>query len=88
MEKSAGAVLLGGGDKGAEQGVCLIGPGFQLRVELYPHEPGVAGQLHDLHQPPVGGQAGQLQPRLGQGIPVFVVELVAVTVPLGDLLGS
>ena len=30
----------------------------------------------------------QLQPRLGQGIPVFVVELVAVTVPLGDLLGS
>ncbi len=69
MEKSAGAVLLGGGDEVPEQGVGLVGPAFQLRVELDAHEPGVVGQLHDLHQPPVGGQAGQLQPRLGQRPP-------------------
>ena len=66
----------------------LVGPGFQFRMELDAHEPGVFGQLHDLHQPLVGGEPGQHQPRLGKGLPVVVVELVAVAVALGDLVGA
>ena len=51
-----------GPDELAEQGVGLVGPGFQLRVELHSHEPGVVRQLHDLHQLPVGGQPGMNRP--------------------------
>ena len=64
----------------------LIRPAFKLRVELNAHEPGVVGQLHDLHQTPVGGQSGQYQPRPGQLLAEVVVELIAVAVALGDLL--
>ena len=55
-------------------------------MELARHEPGVAGQLHHFHQPPVGGQPGQGQPRLCQRLPVVVVELIAVAVALVDLI--
>ena len=42
-------------------------------------------QIHNLHQPAVGGQARQAEARGLQGLPVLVVELVAVAVALGDL---
>ena len=66
----------------------LVGAALQLGVELDAHEPGVVGQLHDLHQALVGGETGQLQARLGQLLAVVVVELIAVAVALGDLVGA
>ena len=63
-----------------------VGPGFQLRVELHPHKPGVAGQLHHLHQLPIGGQTGQDKAGPGNCLPEVVVKLVAVPVALADLL--
>ena len=54
-------------------------------MELGAHEPGVVRQLHDLHQPLVGGEARQHQTGLLHLGTVVVVELEAVTVPLGDL---
>ena len=68
--------------------MCFIRPAFELRVELDAHEPGVVGQLHDLHQPLVGGQAGQYQTCVGEDLAVVVVELIAVAVALADLIGS
>ena len=53
-------------------------------MELDAHEPGVVSDLHDLHQPSVGGQARQAQPRRRQRLPEVVVELVAVAVALVD----
>ena len=55
-------------------------------MELHPHKPGVAGQLHHLHQLPIGGQPGQDKTGPGDCLPEVVVELVAVPVALADLL--
>ena len=46
--------------KPVEQRVRPVGAALELRVELGPYEPGVLRQLHDLHQPPVGGESRQL----------------------------
>ena len=62
----------------------LVGPAFQLRVELHCHKPRVVGQLHNLHQPPVRGQTGKSQPRRLQGLAVGIIELIAVAVTLVD----
>ena len=74
------------GHKVPKQRMGPVGPGFQLRVELHPHKPGVAGQLHHLHQLPIGGQPGQDKTGPGDCLPEVVVELVAVAVALADLL--
>lgn len=42
------------GNEAAEDGLGLVGPALELRVVLHAHEEGVVGQLHGLHQPPVG----------------------------------
>ena len=49
------------GDELPEQGMGLVGPALELRVELDAHEPGVVRPLHDLHQAAVGGETGQGQ---------------------------
>ena len=59
-------MLFGSGDKGAEQGMGLVGTALQLRVELYAYKPGVIGQLHDLHQPSVRGQARKAKPGVAE----------------------
>ena len=74
--------------KGPEERVGLVGSGLELRVELDPHEPGMVGQLHHLHQPPVRGKSCQAEPFRRQHLPVGVVELIAVAVPFGDGIGA
>ena len=76
------------GHKVPEQRMGPVGPGLQLRVELHPHKPGVAGQLHNLCQLPVGGQPGQNKTGSGDRLPKVVVELIAVPVALADLQGA
>ena len=58
-------VGLGRPHKAPEQGMGPVGSALQLGMELTCHKPGVLGQLHHLHQPSIGGQAGEYQPRLG-----------------------
>ncbi len=67
-----------------EQGVGLVGAALQLGVELDAHEPGVVGQLHDLHQPFVGGLTARIRPAASSRLAVEVVELIAVAVALVD----
>ena len=62
-----------------------VGAALELRVELGAHKPGMVLQLHDLHQPLIGGQARQSQACGPGGGAVVVVELIAVAVTLGDL---
>ena len=59
---------------------------LKLRVELGAHEPGVVGELHDLHKAAIRGQARQDHALSLYSFPVIVVELEAVAVALGDLL--
>ena len=66
----------------------LVGPGFELRMVLDAHIEGPVGELHRLHQPPVGRKAGEGETMCRQHLPVIVVELIAVPVPLGDLPGA
>ena len=65
-----------------KQRMCPVGPAFQLRVELDAYKPGMGGQLYYLHQPAVRRQTRQAQPSLGQPLAIFVVEHIAVPVPL------
>ena len=65
--------------------MCPVGTALELRMELHPYKPGVAGELHDLHQPSVRGEAGEAEARSFEGLPVGVVELVAVAVALVDV---
>ena len=46
----------------------------------------MAGQLHDLHQPPVGREACKRQAGCRELLPVVIVELVAVAVALVNML--
>ena len=62
-----------------------VRPALKFRVELSAHEPGVRGDLHDLHQMAVGRQARQQHARRLHLLTVVVVELKAVAVALGDL---
>src|SRR4051794_23009251 len=79
------APLEGGGDEVAEQ---RMGPGrlaLELGVELHGQEPGVIGQLDDLHELAVRAGAGHGEAVLLERLAIAVVELVAMAVPLADL---
>src|SRR4051794_2386246 len=78
------AVLQGGGDEVAEQGVGLGRLRLELGVELDGEEPGVVGQLDDLDQVAVGAGAGGAQAGLVERPAIGVVDLVAGAVPLVD----
>ena len=80
----AGLVPQRGSTKLAEQRVRPQRPGLELGVELHRHEPGVGGQLRDLHELAVGRPAGHAQSLLGQLVLVQAVELEAVAVALAD----
>src|SRR5712664_596688 len=66
----------------AEQRVRAVRSRAKLGVELGRHEPGVVGQLDDLHQAPVRRHAAENHPRLTERLAVLVVELEAVAVAL------
>ena len=59
--------------------------GLEFRMELATQKPGVILQLHDLHEISVGRVAGHLESVAHQDLLVFAIELVAMTVSLGDL---
>ena len=75
----------GSSHESLEQRVGLIGTALEFRVILHTHIEGPVGQLHRFHQPSIGGQARQGQAGGRQRLPIFVVELVAVAVTLGNL---
>src|SRR3972149_5298301 len=62
LARPAGMVLTpsvgeGGLDEGGEERMRLPRPGAQLRVELAGHEPGMVGELDDLHELLLGPEA-------------------------------
>ena len=70
--------------KALNKGCGSHGLGLELRVELAAQEPRVVPEFDDLDEPVFGVLPGKDEPGLGQGLLVFRVELVAVTVPLVD----
>ena len=61
-----------------------VGPGFELRMGLGGNEPGMARKLYHLHNPSVGGQAGEHHAAFGKHGAVVVIDFVAVSVALID----
>ena len=80
--------LEAGLDEMAEQGVRPHGPALELGVKLAPDVKWMVRKLHHLHQPTVGREPHEPHPSALELLPVIVVELIAVAVPLRDLLGS
>ena len=60
------------------------GPALEFGMVLDPYVEGVFGELRRLHQPPVGGDAGEGEPGIGQLLSEFIVELVPVPMAFGD----
>ena len=60
------------------------GLALELGMELHTDEVGVIGQLDDLDEVAIGVDACDPKTRLTQGLPVAVVELVAVAMALTD----
>jgi hypothetical protein len=60
-------------DKIPEQGMGTIGTGFEFRVKLSCHKPGVSRVLDNFHQEAVGPDAAENQACPGQTIAVKVV---------------
>ena len=71
--------------KSCKQGVRPVGAALELGMELHADEEALAGDFHGLHQPPVGGEAGEGEAGGLQRVAVGVVELIAVAVALADL---
>src|SRR5690606_11502566 len=71
---------------GIEQRVAVPGRGFEFRVELHAHVPGVHAlrQLHDLRQVLALGERGDHQAGRAQLVEVVHVGFVVVAVALGD----
>ena len=65
----------------------IEGFGFQFRVELDADEPGMFGNLDNLRQAAVRRHAGEQDAGFFQLFAVGDVDLVAVAVALGNLLG-
>jgi hypothetical protein len=55
---------------------------LEFRVKLNGHEPGVIGNLDDLDQPPLSARTGELHPVGRELLAVYIVELVAMPMPL------
>ena len=64
----------------------MIGAALKLRVELDTDEKTLFAQLHRLHNVAVRGLAAETEPLLLERRAIVVVEFVAVTVLLADLL--
>src|SRR5215210_8570312 len=73
-----------GGDEAPEEWVRPQRPALELRVKLAPDEERVVFELGYLDESSVGRGAGEDHPGLGKGVPVAVVDLVAVPVALVD----
>src|ERR1700680_1426543 len=61
------------------------GSRLELGVELAPDEPWMRLQLHHLDQRAVRRQPAQVEPMLDELITVFVVDFIAMAMPLAHL---
>ena len=62
-----------------------VGPALELGVILHAHIEGSVAQFHGLYQLTIRGKAAHGQARRAQGIPVVIIELIAMAVALPDL---
>src|SRR5260221_13538096 len=74
-----------GADERREERVRLERLRFQLGMELYADEPGVAGELDDLGQFAIGRHAGEEQALVLEPGLVVDIDLVAVAMALADI---
>ena len=81
---TAGVPLHRRGHEAGEQRVGRRRLALELGMKLDSDEPGMVGQLDDLHEGARRVRAGDHEPRLLQGRPVLGIELVAVPVSFGD----
>src|SRR5574337_138235 len=82
---SAGAGALDGGlDERREERVGFPRPRSELRVELAGDEPGMVGQLDDLHELLLGPESGDVEAVFLEVLEVVVVHLVPMPVSLLD----
>src|SRR5262245_43773434 len=82
------AILVRRPDEGPEQRMRLERLRLELGMELAAQIPRMTGNLADLDIRAVRRLARAPQPRRGQNIFIFAIELVAVPMPLADLGGS
>src|SRR6185295_10367303 len=80
------ALLEGRFNEAGEQRMRFERAALELGMELDADEPRMVGALDDLGQLVVGRHAGEDQPRPFQRVAVMNVDLVAVAVPLADLI--
>src|SRR5690348_9495591 len=71
-----------------EQGMRLDRAALELGMELDADEPGMVRSFHDLRQLTVGRHAREQKPRAFQPVLVVNVHLVAMAVPLADVVGA
>ena len=65
-----------------------VGSGLELRMSLGGYEEGMLGKLAHLHDTSVRGQTGQTKTVFGEDGTIIVVNLVTMTMSLGDVLLS
>ena len=65
-----------------------VGSGLELGVSLGGYEEGMLGKLAHLHDTSVRGQTGQTKTVFGEDGTIIVVDLVTMTMSLGDVLLS
>ena len=65
-----------------------VGSGLELGVSLGGYEEGVLGKLAHFHDTSVRGQTGQTKTVFGEDSTIIVVDLITMTMSLGDILLS
>ena len=65
-----------------------VGSGLELGVSLGGYEEGMLGKLAHFHDTSVRGQTGQTKTVFGEDGAIIVVDLITMTMSLGDILLS
>ena len=71
-----------------KQRMGSVGSGLELGVSLGGYEEGMLGKLAHFHDTSVRGQSGQTQTVFGEDGTIIVVDLITMTMSLGDILLS
>ena len=71
-----------------KQRMGSVGSGLELGVSLGGYEEGVLGKLAHFHDTSVRGQTGQTKTVFGEDGAIIVVDLITMTMSLGDILLS
>src|SRR3989344_2962920 len=75
-------------DERGEQRMGRARPRSKLGMKLHAHEPGMVGQLDDLHQVALGVDPAERHARAHVPFAIGVVKLIAVAVPFRHVLPS